>query len=276
MTTRRMVVMMLGVLGICTAAGTAGPAVELVRVPDGGIQPQARVDEQGVIHLIYFKGDPRQGDVFYTRSENGGDHWSEPLRVNRQAGSAIAIGTIRGPRLALGKNGRVHVAWMASQVASPQSGFGAVLYTRLNDAGDSFERPRQVASDVRFLDGGGAVAADGQGHVYVVWHAPVPGGKTEADRRVWLARSSDGGKTFDPPRAVFGEKTGACGCCGMSVFTARNGHIFIVYRSARKTVHRDIHVLLSKDHGRTFDVVQVDPWQIGACVMTHQCARSSR
>src|SRR5438128_3886320 len=31
--------------------------VKLVRTPDDGLQPQAAVDRQGVIHLIYFKGD---------------------------------------------------------------------------------------------------------------------------------------------------------------------------------------------------------------------------
>jgi hypothetical protein len=36
------------------------------------------------------------------------------LRVNSQQGSAIAAGAIRGAHLAVGRNGRVHVAWNGS------------------------------------------------------------------------------------------------------------------------------------------------------------------
>src|SRR5207253_4479287 len=49
-----------------------------------------------------------------------GETFSEPLRVNRHPGSAIAIGNIRGAHLAVGKNGRVHVAWMGSSKATPK------------------------------------------------------------------------------------------------------------------------------------------------------------
>jgi hypothetical protein len=39
--------------------------------------------------------------------------------VNSQPESAIAAGTIRGAQLAIGKAGRVHVAWNGSQNAEP-------------------------------------------------------------------------------------------------------------------------------------------------------------
>src|SRR5262245_8872054 len=46
------------------------PAAKVTRrrVPDAGIQPQAAVDGEGVVHLIYFKGEPFGGDAFYVRS----------------------------------------------------------------------------------------------------------------------------------------------------------------------------------------------------------------
>ena len=42
-----------------------------------------------------------------------------------------------------------------------------MLYTRLNDAGTAFEPQRDLIRMARGLDGGGAVAADGVGNVYV-------------------------------------------------------------------------------------------------------------
>src|SRR5438876_10648727 len=92
-------------------ANNGAPEVRLLRTPDDGIQPQAATDVKGVVHLIYFKGDPKAGDIFYVRREPGQNEFSKPIPVNTQPHSAMAMGTIRGAQLAVGKNGRVHVAW---------------------------------------------------------------------------------------------------------------------------------------------------------------------
>src|SRR5690242_18694714 len=79
-------------------AAPEAASVERVRVPDGGIQVQAAVDARGVTHIVYLKGDPAAGDVFYARREGNG--WSTPLRVNSRPRAGVAMGTIRGPQLA--------------------------------------------------------------------------------------------------------------------------------------------------------------------------------
>src|SRR5262249_51452270 len=92
----------------------AAPAgkVTLLRVPDPGLQPQGVVDGKGVVHLVYFKGEAKGGNLFYVRSEDG-EKFSDPLRVNSRP-NAMAVGNIRGAHLAVGKNGRVHVAWFGA------------------------------------------------------------------------------------------------------------------------------------------------------------------
>jgi hypothetical protein len=251
------------------AAAPAAGDVAVLRVPDDGIQPQARVDDRGVVHMIYFKGDAGHGDVYYVRSDNGGGGFSEPLRVNNSAGSAIAAGTVRGPHMAIGKGGRVHVAWMGSDRAEPKAPGGKtpMLYTRMNDAGDGFEPERNVVSRYVGLDGGGSVAADGDGNVYVAWHAPRTE-HTEADRHVWVTRSQDGGETFVPETAVNTNPTGCCACCGMRIFAAGDGKVYVLYRTATDTVHRDTHLLVSADHGKTFNARKLSPWTVAACVMS--------
>jgi hypothetical protein len=109
-------VFLLGSPGLL-AAEHAGKVTTL-RVPQGGIQPQAVVDDKGTVHLIYFHGEPRGGNVFYVRS-TGGAKFTEPIRVNSRPNSAIAVGNIRGAHVAVGKNGRAHVAWMGSDQAQP-------------------------------------------------------------------------------------------------------------------------------------------------------------
>ena len=115
--------------------------VTTMRLPGGGIQPQVVVDEHDVIHMIYFLGHPRAGDVFYMSSTDGGKSFSDPIRVNSQKDS-----TTIGAHLAIGKNGRAHVAWNGSHLAEPKapSDMTPLLYARMNDEGTGFDEQQNV------------------------------------------------------------------------------------------------------------------------------------
>jgi len=104
---KQMHVIAAAIVVLASWAVADGPKVKLMRVPDGGIQPQVAVDEKGIVHLLYYKGPEGAGDLFYLRSADGGVSWSAPLRVNSQSGSAMSVGTIRGGHIAVGKNGRI-------------------------------------------------------------------------------------------------------------------------------------------------------------------------
>ena len=252
---------------------TAAPrptAVGVLRVPGGGVHPQASADSKGVVHLVYFKGEPMHGDVFYVRSTDRGETFSTPLRVNSQEESVILTGTVRGPQMAVGKGGRVHVAWMGSGKALPKAEGRQtpMLYSRLNDAGDGFEPQRNVIQNYPGLDGGGSVAADEEGNVYVAWHAPLKE-HTEEDRHVWVVRSQDEGLTFASEVMADPNPVGVCACCGMRISTGPGrGEVYVLYRSATKTVNRDVQLLASADYGKTFEVALAHPWNVGQCVMS--------
>ncbi len=252
-------------------------AVSVRRVPYGGIQPQIAVEPNGSIHMIYFSGDPKSGDLFYVRSTAAGEAFSRPLRVNSQAGSVIAVGTIRGGQIAVGGNGRVHVAWNGSSTArplgpiNPEAGMpgSPMLYTRLNDQGTAFEPQRNLMLHTFGLDGGGTVAADTAGNVFVAWHGKASGAaEGEAGRQVWIAESHNSGKTFAAEVPAWNEATGACGCCGMAMFATSYGTLLSLYRSATENVHRDIYLVASRDHGKSFQGSMVQPWEINACPMS--------
>ena len=243
--------------------------VTLARVPDQGIQPQAVRDERGVVHLIYFKGEPAAGDIYYVRRASGMSEFSKPIKVNSGPPNAIAIGTIRGAQLALGKNGRVHVAWNGPAPAGGGYLEAPMLYTRMNDAGTAFEPERNLIHTARGLDGGGSVAADRLGNVYVMWHAPEPGNTNgESGRALFVARSSDDGKTFAPETRVLSKDTGACACCGMRAFAEQEGNVFAWYRGAADLTNRNEILLVSRDHGMSFDVGYEHGWKISSCPMS--------
>lgn len=256
------------------AYGAAAPTARVMNLPDGGIQPDVAVGTGGHVYIAYLHGDPKACDVMVLRSNDGGKTFGAPMRANSVPGSAIAMGTVRGVQASVGKNDRLHLAWMGSDAARPRGPGGAtpMLYTRTNDDG-AFEPERNIISEKTGLDGGGSVAADEQGNVFVAWHAPSAAGAGEQNRRVWLAKSSDEGKTFAAEFPVSDVKLGACGCCGMRI-AATDGAVWGLYRTARQGIHRDINLLEFGPDGAMAQR-ELAPWQIGACVMsTAAMARS--
>jgi hypothetical protein len=270
---------LLAIVSFAATDKTTPPArVRLYRVPNNGIQPQVVTDSAGTVHLVYYSGEPAHGDVHYAQSRDGGVTFSKAIRVNSQPGSAVATGTIRGAQIALGTNGRVHVAWNGSMQAKPEGPLNPesgkpgmpMLYTRMDDTNAAFEPQRNLMHRSHGLDGGGSVTADRKGNVYVAWHAlgNDEAGKGEAGRQVWIAHSADDGKTFAAEQKAWQRATGACGCCGMKIFADPNGNVHALYRSATEAVHRDIWLISSTDRGRRFDGQLLHKWDLNACPMS--------
>jgi hypothetical protein len=264
------------VLGLSIAAGfhfrvaastPTIPQITLLRTPHGGIQPQTELDRDGVLHMIYFKGDASAGDIEYVERQPGAQDFSRPIRVNSEPRSAVAIGTVRGPQIAIGRNGRAYAIWFGSQKFGGPAGTIPVLFSRLNDSRTAFEPQRDLMQYATGGDGGLSVAADARGDVYVVWHAmgAEPG---EEHRRVYMARSTDDGKTFAREVPISPATLGACGCCGMRAIADERGALYVLYRAAGESVHRDMTLLTSTDRGSTFGAARVDSWELNACPMS--------
>jgi hypothetical protein len=245
--------------------------VAVLATPDRGIQPQAVTDDAGTIHLIYYRGEPASGDLFYVRSKPGTTEFTKAIRVNSNPGSAIGMGTIRGGQIGLSRNGRVHVAWNGTQKAAPPNPIkgSPMLYTRLDENGGTFEPQRNLMRRTFHLDGGGSIAGDREGNVYVAWHAAsadAPEG--EASRRLWVARSRDDGATFAEEEPALQSATGACACCGTRALVDRRGTLYVLYRAAKANVERDMMLVTSRDHGVHFRAASLQPWRVSFCPMS--------
>jgi hypothetical protein len=258
-------------LAFILAAGTqplpqADARVDIVATPNGGIQPQALVDSAGTIHLLYFKGEPGGGDLFYVRREAAEAEFSAPLRVTSDEGTAVATGSVRGGQIALGRNGWIHVAWNGS-TAVERDGVKQtpMWYARLPPGGSAFEPQRPLGKQTRHLDGGGSVAADRNGRVHVVWHAAgLEDG--EPQRRIYVATSTDDGGRFAPEKA-FTMEGGACGCCGLETLVDSKARLQILYRAAGAMIHRDAMWMTIGSQGAPAPV-RLQSWELPACPMT--------
>jgi hypothetical protein len=262
------------------AASADPPRVAIERLPAGAVQPQVAVDDAGVAHVIYISGPARAGDLWYARRGPADAAFSEPVRVNSEPGSAVAAGGVRGGQIAVEGGGeyvRVYVAWNG---AADGTGHGhadehtaPMLFTRSTPGVARFEPQRNLMTSTRFLDGGGSVAADGAGGVWVVWHAAWEGGaEGEGGRGVFAAYSSDHGATFSAEQRIGAADLGACACCSLDAASSGPGRLLVLYRAAAEPTQRDMTVLWGGDHGgfdvASFSRAHVDAWRVNACPMS--------
>jgi hypothetical protein len=84
---------------------------------------------------------------------------------------------------------------------------------------------------------------------------------------VFVARSADDGATFQREERANAKPTGACGCCGMRAYADSKGLLYILYRAANG-ISRDMTLLVSHDHGLSFELATVNRWMINACPMS--------
>lgn len=251
-------------LALAISAGAASVRIEAV--PESGVQPQVAVDAAGNIHLVYLKGDPKACDVRYVRKARGAREWSAPLPVNSEAQTAVAMGTIRGAQLALGKGGTVHVAWNGAM--KPGAAGSPLFYSRLEPGGGKFAPQRDLLGETSALDGGASVAANERGEVFLVWHGKQGASGDETARVVFVLKSTDNGATFGATEVANADYAGVCGCCSLKALATADGGLLTLYRAARETSQRDMTLLTSTGSATNSGHETVHPWSIARCPMS--------
>jgi hypothetical protein len=240
------------------AAG-ARADVKTIRAPNHGEVPEVVLDAKGVLHMTYGRGLP--GDGFYVRSTDGGKTFTEPVRVNRRVGT-VTTGMERGPKLALGKDGTIHVVWLGYYKNS-----GGVFYSRSTDGGKTFEPERNLLEPVYGADNA-TVAADADGNVVALWTGGFPGTKEDPESPtaspIILARSTDNGRTFSKNELLKSDHPAsgrACGCCRLNAQVAGD-NLYVGFRGGYQNL-RDPYLLRGPKAENNFHVVRVskDDWE---------------
>ena len=227
----------------------ASDQVRIVHADKQSGVPDAEVDSSGVIHVAYVAGE----NAFYRQSADGGKTFSTPIQINSEPGTVHPSNSYRGPDLALGKNGRVHVIWYvnAYQRKLPQDHWG-VFYAHIDPGQNSFSPARNLnhkPSDNYSL------AANAKGEVDVVWMAG----------KLFLTSSNDNGDTFSSAQSI--DIADPCECCASRALL-EGDKLIIAYREKANNV-RDMH-LLTREPGKPFSKQRLSSteWQINSCPMT--------
>jgi hypothetical protein len=157
-----------------------------------GSAPAIVADPLGTLHVVYAVPVNEARGIYYTRSDDGGETWSEAAAVFDAEWAGWP--TVDRPALAVDERGGLHVAWLDGSPGGPFSP-QAVYYARSRDEGRSWSEPQELAV-------GGCdwpvLAATFTGQVHLLW-SEVGASPT------WLYRwSADGGETWAASQAVRG------------------------------------------------------------------------
>ena len=244
------------------AAGAAAkPTVNVVQAPAKCLVPDVVMDAKGVLHMVYGL----EHHACYVRSTDNGGTLTAPVKVNSTGLVETKMGE-RGPKLAVGNDGVIHVVWMDEWAPGVKT---FVRYSRSLDGGKSFEALKAI-STMSGIDGV-TVTADGQGNVVAFWHVMAEP-KPEVKSATWLhtARSTDNGATFHAnEKVVITNLSGlACSMCMMRARAGSDGNVYLAFRSAEDSI-RDFYVLKGRITENRFAAVRVneDNWKIDFCPM---------
>jgi hypothetical protein len=221
--------------------------------PGSAVSPRLHGDPGGPLYVIWkYAPDPQSGQIFFTRSLDGGQSWPPDAHGLDQDSPSGARSS--SPRLASDGKGHVYAVWWTKQ----RDGKKDVLVRTSQDFGASFGPPMKLNQQYGAFPP--EISADGQGHVYVVWADERTEGGTERPRsrstghRLYLNRSADHGATWLPEDVKLSSEMASGGRVMQAwpqIRSDAQGHVYVVWFDTRDS-GGSIYFRASDDFGRTW------------------------
>ena len=194
-----------------------------------------------------------EGNLWFSRSTDWGDNFSDPLRI---AGGHDAE-PARGPSLAIDAEGTVYLAWTVGEDKAAD-----IRFAKSVDHGRSFGEPRIV-----FESGGHAdapkIAVDGKRTGHMVYGESLAGPFQRYHVR--YTRLNDGERTFEEPRGLSSPQTEQFESISFPALSLDGeDNIYVIWElSPRRGLYpRGLGFTCSSDGGRTFVSPSVIPGSV--------------
>ena len=242
-------------LAMISRPALAESSVRVVELPLEGFVPDAEAGSDGVVHVAFVADT----NLYYIQSTDNGRSFSPPLRVNPDEGN-VHGGRYRGPDLALGADGRVHLVWynQGYQRSRPQDQWG-VEYAHLLSGATAFSGHKNLN---HLPSDNFSVTADSTGRVAVFWTA---GG-------LFANFSTNSGDIFSAAMPIGAGEIDPCECCATRCQFSTAGRLYLTYREKGDNL-RDMHLVSFSDFAArpqefTRSQISSGTWKIDACPMT--------
>lgn len=197
----------------------------------------------GPQRTLYAAWTEYEGALWLSRSTDGGESFSKPLRIAGGVGAAPA----RGPSLAVAADKTVYLAWTVGEDRAAD-----IHVAKSGDAGRSFGAPRAAFQSAGHADAP-KIAVDSKATVHIVY-AESPAGPFER-YHIRYTRSRDGARTFDKPREISSplpREFESTNFPALSVDAEDNLYVLWELFPDRRDWPRGLGFTVSTDAGRTF------------------------
>jgi hypothetical protein len=198
-------------------------------------------------------------DLRFARSTDGGKTFSRAITVNDDAGGRPSSHTFHD--VAVAPDGTIYVSWLDSRVrdsaaaSRPPSTPSAAAPSAADAQGRTMEH-----------DGHGAMEAHGmEGHAISGHAGHGMDDPTLPASEIRIARSTDGGKSFEASRVV---DAGVCPCCRTSLAVGPDGSVYVAWRKVFPGNVRDVVVARRRPRDTAFSApvrVHADGWVYPGC-----------
>ena len=167
------------------------------------------------------------------------------------------------PKISYGPDGTLYALYAVCKVV-PGRRFpmSSLRLATSKDDGATWSAPVTIASDSAFgTRNFHSLHVGPLADLYVAW--------LESNRgksKTFLTRSTDGGATWTTP--ALADTAQSCPCCRTTIATARDGTLYLAWRTVLPGNVRDVVVAKSRDHGVTWTTpvrVHADNWVFDGC-----------
>lgn len=167
------------------------------------------------------------------------------------------------PKIAYAPDGGLYALYaVAKVVPGRRFPMSSLRLAKSADDGATWTAPVTIASDSAFgTRNFHALHVAGDGAVYVAWLE-----SSQGKSKTFLTRSTDAGTTWSTP--VMADSAQSCPCCRTAIATARDGTLYLAWRTVLPGNVRDVVVARSKDGGATWGApvrAHADNWVFDGC-----------
>lgn len=202
------------------------------------------------LQVVFGKGD----SIMYTNSDRKGRSFSSAVLIDTLH-NLVAYAT-RGPQIIDTQNGLVVIA--VNKAGN--------IYSYAKDISGKWTRAAKVNDvDTTNKEGFLGLSSDGENNLFAIWTDL----RNDQHNKLFGARSTDGGKTWDKNILVYASPDGnICECCKPSV-VMKGKHVVVMFRNWLQG-NRDLYLTQSFDGGESFGKATKlgnDSWILDGCPM---------
>ncbi|MEX2263668.1 MAG: sialidase family protein [Bryobacteraceae bacterium] len=279
MTKQRVSAALLSLAAVAAAALIArdAPARKLVfedepRLIGAGRSPQFLPRRQHGLLMTFTKAQ----DLYFQASNDLGDTFTDPVRVNDKPGEVSDHGENSPQLLASPGERDLYAIWSAKDARATSASL--IRFSRANGMNPEWAPAITLNDDslpASHSFQGAAVGPDGT--IYAAWldgrEKPAAGGghaghgthgSMAGTSAIYISRSLNNGRTFEKNVRVAGN---VCPCCRVSIGFSQ-GNIVLAWRGVEEGDLRDITTSVSSDRGATWTkpaLAARDGWKLNGC-----------